>query len=224
MKYAKIIFSFLILGLFAYIIYSGPKPENTGDMSNGGRVMAPQYITIPVGETKDIFDLSITLNSVVNDYRCPIDAKCIEAGAVNINATFASNGEKLTANYSSDGVPLSIFGYNVSIVQVSPDLYSGKEINPRDYEISFFVESALSGVVDNPNYSGDVAGGTVPAGDNGCVSMGGEWDSLNGECLGVDANICQEIGGEWNDCASACRNDPKAEVCTMQCVQVCSVD
>lgn len=223
MKYAKIIFSFLILGLFAYIIYSGPRPEMATDTSNGGRVMAPQYITIPVGGTRDILGLSITLNSVLNDYRCPVDAECIEAGAVNVNATFVSDQDKLTANYSSDGVPLSVFGYNVSIVGVSPDLYSGQVINPQDYEVSFFVESALSGVVDNPDYSGG-ASGTVPAGENPCSAIGGTLDEVNGECLGIGANACQEIGGTFNECASACRNDREAEVCTMQCVQVCSID
>lgn len=224
MKYAKIIFSFLILGLFAYIIYSGPRPDTNLSGPEDGRVMAPQYITIPVGGTRDILGLSITLNSVVNDYRCPIDAECIEDGAVNVNATFISDQDKLTANYSSDGIPLSVFGYNVSIVGVSPDLYSGQEINPQDYEVSFFVESAFSGVVDNPDYSGGTAGGIVPADENPCMAMGGQWDEVNGECLGVDANICQEIGGTFNECASACRNEPTAEVCTMQCVQVCAID
>ena len=41
------------------------------------------------------------------------------------------------------------------------------------------------------------------------------------ECLGVDKKVCENIGGKFNECASACRNDPKAEVCTMQCVLIC---
>lgn len=33
--------------------------------------------------------------------------------------------------------------------------------------------------------------------------------------------VCENGGGRWNECASACRNNPEAEACTMQCVQIC---
>ena len=32
---------------------------------------------------------------------------------------------------------------------------------------------------------------------------------------------CIKQGGEFNECNSACRHNPKAEVCTMQCVLTC---
>ncbi|MCF7865274.1 MAG: META domain-containing protein [Candidatus Pacebacteria bacterium] len=54
-----------------------------------------------------------------------------------------------------------------------------------------------------------------------CTAKGGQWSSQFKECLGVDNAVCTEIGGQFNECASACRNDPNAQVCTMQCVQVC---
>ncbi len=71
---------------------------------------------------------------------------------------------------------------------------------------------------------GGSASGTVPAGGSACANMGGTLDAIHGECLGIVANACQEIGGTFNECASACRHDPTAEVCTMQCVQVCEVE
>jgi hypothetical protein len=69
----------------------------------------------------------------------------------------------------------------------------------------------------------DLAGGTVPAGNQGeqCTNIGGTWSEDYKECTGVSSEQCQEIGGTFNECASACRNDPNAQVCTMQCVQVC---
>ncbi len=75
---------------------------------------------------------------------------------------------------------------------------------------------------DLPYY--DPAGGTMEAGktpDQLCVSFGGEWSAEFSECLGIAGDVCMEIGGNWNECASACRNNPNAEICTMQCVQVC---
>jgi zinc and cadmium transporter len=41
------------------------------------------------------------------------------------------------------------------------------------------------------------------------------------ECEGIWENICKQIWGKFNSCASACRNNPEAKICTMQCVQVC---
>lgn len=187
---------------------------------NSGRVMAPQDLVLGVSDSGEALGLTITFNSLVNDYRCPVDVQCIEGGAVNTNITLKDSDGEVTLNYSSDGVPYSFNGYEVSIVEVSPDLYSEKFIDPASYVVTFNVKSAATGTVDNPDYSGG-AGGTVLSGENPCSAIGGMWDGVNLECLGVDANTCQEIGGNWNECASACRNDPAAEVCTMQCVQVC---
>jgi hypothetical protein len=68
------------------------------------------------------------------------------------------------------------------------------------------------------------AAGTVPAGTSSeqCESIGGTWTGY--DCEGIGQQQCQEIGGTFNECASACRNNPDAEVCTMQCVQVCTLE
>lgn len=47
------------------------------------------------------------------------------------------------------------------------------------------------------------------------------WIEESQECEGMTKNLCEEAGGTFNECASACRNNPDAEMCTMQCVQVC---
>lgn len=57
--------------------------------------------------------------------------------------------------------------------------------------------------------------------DDGCLSVGGKFDSENMECLSISKEQCGTIGGDFNTCASACRNDPKAKMCTLQCVGVC---
>lgn len=55
----------------------------------------------------------------------------------------------------------------------------------------------------------------------GCLAYNGTWLTQSNECTGIKKGVCQRIGGTFNECASACRNDPTAKVCTMQCVQVC---
>lgn len=54
-----------------------------------------------------------------------------------------------------------------------------------------------------------------------CANEKGNWLSEYQECEYVSAEWCQTNGGKFNGCDSACRHDPKAEVCTENCVIVC---
>ncbi|GIU69668.1 MAG: hypothetical protein KatS3mg002_0904 [Candidatus Woesearchaeota archaeon] len=52
-----------------------------------------------------------------------------------------------------------------------------------------------------------------------CTNIGGVWTGY--DCENISPEKCQEIGGTFNECASACRNNPNAEICTLQCVPIC---
>lgn len=52
----------------------------------------------------------------------------------------------------------------------------------------------------------------------------GIWIESAQECEGISSNVCEEMGGNFVECGSACRNDPDAEICTLQCVQYCSFE
>lgn len=54
-----------------------------------------------------------------------------------------------------------------------------------------------------------------------CESQDGTWIESAQECEGLSKETCEANGGRFNECASACRNDPDAMICTMQCVLVC---
>lgn len=56
-----------------------------------------------------------------------------------------------------------------------------------------------------------------------CVTNGGQWLAEYLECESISESQCLEMGGEFKECESACRHDPDAEMCTMQCVQVCVI-
>ncbi len=60
--------------------------------------------------------------------------------------------------------------------------------------------------------------------ERGCVDASGTWLSEFNECEYISEETCEGLGGIFSECASACRNDPAAEICTMQCVQVCSFE
>jgi hypothetical protein len=57
-----------------------------------------------------------------------------------------------------------------------------------------------------------------------CEKSGGVWFFDNNVCEinSLSQSECVARGGEFNECASACRHDPKAEMCTMQCVLTCT--
>jgi hypothetical protein len=54
-----------------------------------------------------------------------------------------------------------------------------------------------------------------------CNELEGTWIDIANECEGISEEQCINLGGNYNTCASACRNDPEAIMCTMQCVFVC---
>lgn len=93
---------------------------------------------LSVGETETINGLSVTLEEVVQESRCPVDAECIEGGAITTRVTLA-NGEKTTTNIASDGVPDTFGGYEIAITDIKPPLLSGKEVPQSDYRITFEV-------------------------------------------------------------------------------------
>ena len=56
-----------------------------------------------------------------------------------------------------------------------------------------------------------------------CVTEGGNWLTEHHECEYVSREWCDEKGGEFQECESACRHNPEAEFCTLQCVIVCAL-
>ncbi|KND47682.1 MAG: hypothetical protein AB201_01970 [Parcubacteria bacterium C7867-006] len=99
-------------------------------------------VVLSVGQTKSLGEFKITLNSVPNDYRCPVDVQCIQAGAINTNVTFVYGKEAVTKNMPSDEVPQEFAGYKISIVEINPPLYSKKPTEQSEYRIKFHIEKA----------------------------------------------------------------------------------
>ena len=56
-----------------------------------------------------------------------------------------------------------------------------------------------------------------------CDIYGGSWLVEFNECEFISEEQCSMIGGNFQECESACRHDPDAEICTQQCVLVCSI-
>lgn len=97
--------------------------------------------TIGIGETKFINGVTITLHSIVQDFRCPIDdPTCPEGGGVAARVTFKSDTDSETFTMPSDEVPRPFDSFQVSIVKIDPPLLRGQTPDPGAYRISFKVE------------------------------------------------------------------------------------
>ncbi|MFT4244503.1 MAG: hypothetical protein ACMXYB_03555 [Candidatus Woesearchaeota archaeon] len=56
-----------------------------------------------------------------------------------------------------------------------------------------------------------------------CELNNGRWLEEFSQCEFSNPAVCSQMGGEFNECGSACRNDPDAQICTLQCVPYCDV-
>ncbi len=60
--------------------------------------------------------------------------------------------------------------------------------------------------------------------NDSCAQKEGVWYPKESICEvnQLSESQCKASGGEFNGCASACRHDPTAQMCTMQCVLTCT--
>jgi hypothetical protein len=130
----------VVLALLAVTVMIYKLPMGKNITGNGDMRVYPLSRQVAVGETAEINGLKVTLNSVPNDYRCPVDFDCSEGGAINTNVTLKSNDKQETMNLPSDEVPRQFGIYKISIIGVEPVKVSNVEIDPRSYVITFKVE------------------------------------------------------------------------------------
>lgn len=114
-------------------------------------------VVLGIGQTGKVGDLDITVNTLVGDSRCPIDVQCIWAGALKVNATFASASKTETRDISTGEAPYSFDGHTISIAEVIPAPKSVSKVALGDYRITFHVVvSTNKGTVNTGSVVGTV--------------------------------------------------------------------
>lgn len=152
MNYKPVVISiFLIIGLGLVYAYFSPQVTPAPDVATTtppvvetpseepDRVRAPEEVVLRAGRMGEGAGLTITFNELTQDYRCPVDVNCIQAGAVVANITLTDGVETITFNKASDEVPTWWRGYDVSIVAVAPEPRSTVVIDPQDYVVTFLI-------------------------------------------------------------------------------------
>ena len=114
----------LTLGACAVI----PPPDSTPPQ--------PQGYAVPLGQPVRVSELIVTPRKVVEDSRCPMNARCVWAGRVVVKTTIAGAGWADTADLTL-GEPYGTHGKVVALVSVRPDKVAGTETQPMDYRFTY---------------------------------------------------------------------------------------
>lgn len=94
---------------------------------------------LKIGEIKKINNVNVTLTSVNQDNRCPVDVQCIRAGDVTVGLHLEDDFQKKDTQLVSTEV-YDFKPYSISIENIDPLKSSTVEIDPSDYEITIKVE------------------------------------------------------------------------------------
>ena len=94
--------------------------------------------TAGFGQTANVGPLLVRPIALVEDSRCPINARCVWAGRLVILAEVSFNGgsEQLRGNMTL-GTPLALGKENVTLVAAEPGKLAGTEGNPPASRFTF---------------------------------------------------------------------------------------
>jgi hypothetical protein len=118
------------------------------DTGGGGVVCARlgEQFDIRLGETAYIADtrLSIRVNAVPEDSRCPRDVVCVWAGNARVSLTLrdGSNTDAVDLNSTLEPRAVTRWGYTVRLVDVQPVPSAGQPIPAQEYVIRLVVTRA----------------------------------------------------------------------------------
>jgi hypothetical protein len=97
--------------------------------------------TLKLGEEKIIEGLTVSPSAVTEDSRCPQGANCIWAGQVVVTVALSADGQSKSGPLKLNE-PTPYGSYEVTLTNVSPDKKQGKEIEQKDYVLTFSVKKA----------------------------------------------------------------------------------
>lgn len=115
-------------------------PENTSYSFRSLPPPEPEVstTTLIVGETKQIRGISITLKSIIEDSRCPVNVQCVQAGRVIADVIVKYPNETREEFITTDSSGGS-FGYFFSATDVFPTKNGTPQIKPDDYKITISI-------------------------------------------------------------------------------------
>jgi hypothetical protein len=137
----KKITSLVILIIVIALIVLGSRylSGKNEDIETGGRVRGPEEITLKIGDKKEAAGLTIELNGIVSDSRCPADALCIQAGALTADVILSTDDVSSTTVISTESESIEFAGYSVTIPRALPTRFASTTVTDDQYLVTFLV-------------------------------------------------------------------------------------
>lgn len=101
-----------------------------------------QATRLKLDETSTANGVAITLNDIITDSRCPVDAVCVRDGQFTVNATLETNDLLEQPNLSFKDSGYMFANRRVAVVGVLPPRTSTSEIKGDDYLVTLWVTEA----------------------------------------------------------------------------------
>ena len=96
----------------------------------------PAGYAVPFEQPVRVGDLVVTPRKLVEDSRCPMNARCIWAGRVVVKTRIAGDGWADTADLTL-GEPYGTHGKVIALVAVRPEKTTDHEIQPGEYRFVY---------------------------------------------------------------------------------------
>ena len=92
--------------------------------------------TVGLGARATLNGLTVTPHKLIEDSRCPINARCIWAGRLILRTMFSAGGLNETRDFTL-GTPQAVPGGSLTLVGAEPGKLAGAEGNPPANRFTF---------------------------------------------------------------------------------------
>jgi hypothetical protein len=106
------------------------------DAPNVDGIPLPQGSRVALDQPVKVGSVVLTPKAVVEDSRCPINARCVWAGRLVVTTRIDGAGWRETTNVTL-GEPYGTHGVVIALVSGEPAPEAGKTIAPADYRFTY---------------------------------------------------------------------------------------
>ncbi len=138
--------AFAILLAVAGLAACSPKPAAPPPQAPAAGAALDQPFALRVGQRATVAGAEVTVRveSVASDSRCPTGVQCVWAGNAVVRAVLSQGSKAFGAELNTTLDPRSVryLDYTVSLVSLTPHPAQGSTIEPSEYQATFLVSRA----------------------------------------------------------------------------------
>jgi len=142
------------IGIVSYAAYEYTRPLPMAEVATTtieAVIPAAEHaygmVTLSVGETARFPDLTLTPTEVLEDSRCPMNARCIHAGTVRVAVEMVS-GMGTSTGVVSLKDEVTTEAESIRLVGVSPETLAGETMARGSYRLTFEVVKRETATID----------------------------------------------------------------------------